>query len=169
MRFRIQFFESLICTRKYCVYFFLKLIEKMLCFISHSQKGYYQPIQNDDRELNSSPQQANNSPGEPENGKNPPAPQNSRNPKAPQNNQNQPSKACTKPKPFVKNAFKKCSTTTNTCTVQCFNNHQFANGKTSVKLLCNNGEWALENFQKTDKLACEGMTINQMIERKRIN
>ncbi|XP_055298923.1 mucin-6-like isoform X2 [Sitodiplosis mosellana] len=122
-------------------------------------QGYgSQPLQNGDRGYNNQPQQAYNSPQAPQNNRNPSESSYNRSPSEPQNNQNQPaepSKSCTKPKPFVKNAFKKCSTTTNSCTVQCFNNHQFANGKTSVKLLCNNGEWALENFQKTDKLACE--------------
>lgn len=68
------------------------------------------------------------------------------------NNGNQ---KCTKSKPIVKKAFTRCSTATNSCTIQCANNHQFSNGKTSAKLLCDGGEWILENFGKNDKLACE--------------
>lgn len=67
----------------------------------------------------------------------------------------EPLKNCTKAKPFVKNAFNKCSTATNSCIVQCFKNYQFTNGRESVKLLCNAGEWIMEGFQKTDKPACE--------------
>lgn len=62
---------------------------------------------------------------------------------------------CTKPKPIIKKAFTRCSAAANSCIVRCANNHQFPNGKTSVKLFCDAGEWVLEDLGKNDKLACE--------------
>lgn len=64
-------------------------------------------------------------------------------------------KPCPKAKPIVKKAFSKCSTKTLECTVQCMNKYQFANGKTSIKLLCNSGVWTFDGFEKNDKPVCE--------------
>lgn len=63
-------------------------------------------------------------------------------------------KPCPKNKPIIKKAFTRCSTTSG-CIVQCSNNHQFANGKNSAKMLCEAGVWMLEGFEKNDKPICE--------------
>lgn len=70
-------------------------------------------------------------------------------------NSNADDQQCPKNKPIIKKAFTRCSSSTNSCIVQCSNNHQFANGKTSVKLLCMAGAWTLEGFEKSDKPVCE--------------
>lgn len=62
---------------------------------------------------------------------------------------------CPKRKPIIKKAFTRCSSSTNNCIVQCSNNHQFANGKTSAKLLCKEGVWTIEGFENMDKPVCE--------------
>lgn len=70
-------------------------------------------------------------------------------------NSNPDDQQCPKNKPIIKKAFTRCSSSTNSCIVQCSNNHQFTNGKTSVKLLCKAGAWILEGFEKNDKPVCE--------------
>lgn len=62
---------------------------------------------------------------------------------------------CPKKKPIIKKAFTRCSSSTNNCIVQCSNNHQFANGNMSAKLLCKAGAWTLEGFEKNDRPVCE--------------
>lgn len=64
-------------------------------------------------------------------------------------------KVCTNKPKSILNASTKCSLVTKTCTVQCLNNFQLPNGEAKAKIYCNNGEWALENLDWTDKLACE--------------
>lgn len=62
-------------------------------------------------------------------------------------------KPCPKNKPIIKKAFVKCSTSG--CVVQCSKNYQFKNGQSSAKLLCNNGVWTLDGFEKKAKPACK--------------
>lgn len=62
---------------------------------------------------------------------------------------------CTQKPKAIPNAKTQCSLTTKTCTVQCFSDYQLPNGETKAKMYCNNGDWALENLEWSDKLACE--------------
>lgn len=64
-------------------------------------------------------------------------------------------KMCTHKPKGILNASTKCSLVTKSCIVQCMNNYQLPNGETKAKLYCNAGQWALENLDWTDKLACE--------------
>lgn len=64
-------------------------------------------------------------------------------------------KMCTNKPKAILNASTKCSLVTKSCIVQCLNNYQLPNGESKAKIYCNAGEWALENLEWTDKLACE--------------
>lgn len=64
-------------------------------------------------------------------------------------------KTCTqKPKSII-NASVKCTIITNTCKAKCIEGYQFPNGETYMKVICDAGEWTLENLEWSDTLACE--------------
>lgn len=70
-------------------------------------------------------------------------------------NTNSNRRPCTNKPKAILNASTKCSIVTNSCIVQCLDNYQFPSGDSKMKMLCDDGEWTLENIEWSDKLACE--------------
>lgn len=72
-------------------------------------------------------------------------------------------KVCTTKPKSIPNASTQCSLVSKTCNVQCLKDYQLPNGETKAKMYCNNGDWALENMEWTDKLACERKQIDLLL------
>lgn len=63
--------------------------------------------------------------------------------------------ACTSKPKSILNAELRGNSGGNIFMVNCMKNYQFPNGETKAKMICTNNEWALENQEWNDQLACE--------------
>lgn len=67
---------------------------------------------------------------------------------------------CTSKPKEIANTIAQCSLVTNNCMYQCLDGHHFPTGDTKIKMICNDGEWVLENIEWNDKIACERKLIH---------
>lgn len=66
---------------------------------------------------------------------------------------------CTSKPRDIANSIAQCSLVTNACVYQCLDGYHFLTGDTKMKMVCNDGEWVLENNEWNDKIACERKLI----------